>query len=954
MGITYYLVWRLSSSFSREEIDFYWPQYWCVCACAGAADRSHLLVTKPSSSRALECFILRRCEESVHTAFLTLWYFQALLADLAGQPHSPAFLVCRRVYNQCQRILFEEPHPATEPLHRRLVEFIPLFEARSKVSSDHALTAAVGIGASIASIGSPRVGHYGASIAIQQGRDAEASASPAGPRESRPASPPAEPPAPPAEPPPKPAPRKPPSRTEQAVGDVFGQHGEPEASRVAHARDQIAQQRLHSASLPDLAEPLQRTHRSLSSTNLPGTAQALPPSSYSYAVQRQYLRSHYGWAQMQLLQALQDIPARLQQLPKPARLSALRGELTALNHNLPTEACFPMWCAGDCEATSGGSERHHRLVRISASEAVVLNSADRVPYLLHVEVLRNDLDFDPNRRYNRELLSRMFGQPGAAPRPAEKRGAARAPPPVPTPKLKPAREEPDEGSGLGSDAEMDLTEQMYGADLAAFGPVTEEAQEEGLGEKNRALDTAAWTLAPSEGGPGDISLEEYSQRMRTAAVMLAQLNKNANAISQNVTAHAPHVAPAAQGGWASWIVGTAWSGAEPAANGQGPQNGPPSEAGGAPLPPHETPGGTAKVIYADTEVIRKKIMHEMMALEEGRMKRMQAGGKALGRRNRHRLEAEDETAVMRAVNKDDPSAAFFKESWTAKRERIRGSSPYGHLPNWELLSVIVKTGADLRQEQFAVQLINEFGRVWRECGNRCWVRDFRILVLNEDAGLIETITDAVSVHSIKKDAYARQIADSSIAAYSLYDHFLQTYGDSRSPRFRRARRNFTESLAGYAIVSYLLQIKDRHNGNILVDTDGHLIHIDFGFILGVSPGGVGFEAAPFKLPRDYIDILGGMDSEGFQEFRMLMRQGFRDVRKHAERFIMLVELMQEESRLPCFALGDMTAANLRDRFQLALTGTQCDEFVDRLILSAAGSAFTRLYDQYQKFTQNIL
>mgnify|MGYP001762445268 FL=1 len=50
----------------------------------------------------------------------------------------------------------------------------------------------------------------------------------------------------------------------------------------------------------------------------------------------------------------------------------------------------------------------------------------------------------------------------------------------------------------------------------------------------------------------------------------------------------------------------------------------------------------------------------------------------------------------------------------------------------------------------------------------------------------------------------------------------------------------------------------------------------------------------------------------------------------------------------------MTAANLRDRFQLALTGTQCDEFVDRLILSAAGSAFTRLYDQYQKFTQNIL
>ena len=54
------------------------------------------------------------------------------------------------------------------------------------------------------------------------------------------------------------------------------------------------------------------------------------------------------------------------------------------------------------------------------------------------------------------------------------------------------------------------------------------------------------------------------------------------------------------------------------------------------------------------------------------------------------------------------------------------------------------------------------------------------------------------------------------------------------------------------------QIKDRHNGNILIDNKGHLIHIDFGFLLSNAPGkGLKFETAPFKLIRDMVDCLGG-------------------------------------------------------------------------------------------------
>ena len=90
---------------------------------------------------------------------------------------------------------------------------------------------------------------------------------------------------------------------------------------------------------------------------------------------------------------------------------------------------------------------------------------------------------------------------------------------------------------------------------------------------------------------------------------------------------------------------------------------------------------------------------------------------------------------------------------------------------------------------------------------------------------------------------------------------------------------------GYSVVTYLLQIKDRHNGNILIDREGHLVHIDFGFMLANSPGNIGFEAAPFKLPLEYIEVLGGIDGKPYWEFRRLFKEGFKAARKHCDRII---------------------------------------------------------------------
>lgn len=43
----------------------------------------------------------------------------------------------------------------------------------------------------------------------------------------------------------------------------------------------------------------------------------------------------------------------------------------------------------------------------------------------------------------------------------------------------------------------------------------------------------------------------------------------------------------------------------------------------------------------------------------------------------------------------------------------------------------------------------------------------------------------------------------------------------------------------------------------MIDSEGHIIHIDFGFMLSNSPGGVNFESAHFKFTQEYLQILDG-------------------------------------------------------------------------------------------------
>ena len=285
------------------------------------------------------------------------------------------------------------------------------------------------------------------------------------------------------------------------------------------------------------------------------------------------------------------------------------------------------------------------------------------------------------------------------------------------------------------------------------------------------------------------------------------------------------------------------------------------------------------------------------------------------------------------INKLEATGLNFSE----KKDGVIPTPPEG---KDSYKSAIFKVGDDCRQDMLALQIIELFKYIFQQVGLDLFLFPYKVVATMPGCGVIECVPDSKSRDQIGRKANT-----------SLFSYFKKEFGEEGSQRFKTARRNFIKSMASYSVIVFLLQIKDRHNGNLMIDKEGNIIHIDFGFMFESSPGGnLAFEP-DMKLTGEFVDIMGGkIDAPQFKSFMKLCVHAYLAVRPYWKEIIYLVQLMLD-TELPCFR--GQTIEQLRHRLQPHLSDMEAAKYMIQTINNSFLNFRTRAYDMLQYHQNQI-
>lgn len=220
-------------------------------------------------------------------------------------------------------------------------------------------------------------------------------------------------------------------------------------------------------------------------------------------------------------------------------------------------------------------------------------------------------------------------------------------------------------------------------------------------------------------------------------------------------------------------------------------------------------------------------------------------------------------------------------------------------------------------------MIRIMDKMWKDEGLDLQMTPYRVMATEHNVGLIEVVPYSQTLAKIQKSNSLK--ATSAFNKASLLNWLKAQNPDDDI--LDQAIERFTLSCAGYCVATYVLGIADRHSDNILIKSNGQILHIDFGHILGKfkEKFGIKRERVPFVLTNDFVHVItkGSTQKDQFLKFQKYCEQAFAILRKKGSFIISLFAMMLSTGIPQLSSLKDLEY--LRDTLVLDLSDNEALE-----------------------------